>query len=379
MKQRSNLLRRLWSSLCRVWAGLAVALGLATMGATAQEADLNQSHPKVRAILAAQAELTPQLMQNLPDVLGTAVGLDEVDQPALVVFVDLDSHGVADTVRRLPPAWRGVGVRVHLTDRFRAFKGKPGPGVSHTAKQTPPILLGTSGGWGYDVANGYCCGGTLGALVQVNGLRFILGNYHVFEADIVPGGNGLVAQNGDPVLQPGLLDTRCNAAATQVVGTLVKLNALPESNVDCSVALVAEGMVREDGAILEIGTISSQTTSASLNQPVKKSGRTTGLTRSKISGLNATVRVVYENECAGGTAFTKTFTGQIVVANRGAKFLAAGDSGSVLVEDVASNPRAVGLLYAGSSTSAIANPIDEVLLFIGQKLGGTATLVGAGN
>ncbi len=84
----------------------------------------------------------------------------------------------------------------------------------------------------------------------------------------------------------------------------------------------------------------------------------------------------HDNECAGGTAFTKVFTGQIVVANRGSKFLNSGDSGSLMVEDVATNSRAVGLLYAGSSTSAIANPIGEVLQFLGSKLGGTATMVG---
>ena len=115
---------------------------------------------------------------------------------------------------------------------------------------------------------------------------------------------------------------------------------------------------------------------ASLNQGVKKSGRTTGLSTSGISGLNATISVSYENECAGGTAFTKTFTGQIVVSNRGKRFLNSGDSGSLMVENVTTSPRAVGLLYAGSSTSAIANPIGQVLAFVGPKLGGTATMVG---
>jgi hypothetical protein len=157
---------------------------------------------------------------------------------------------------------------------------------------------------------------------------------------------------------------------------LVKLSSLPNANVDCSVAQVTPGMVRSDGAILEIGTLSSQTVAASINKAVKKSGRTTALTRSKISGLNATVSVAYENECAGGTGFTKTFTGQIVIANRGSSFLNSGDSGSLMVEDVTTKPRAVGLLYAGSSTSAIANPINEVLAFLGGSLGGAATMVG---
>ena len=47
-----------------------------------------------------------------------------------------------------------------------------------------------------------------------------------------------------------------------------------------------------------------------------------------------------------------------------------------MVEDAATNPRAIGLLYAGSSVSAIANPIGEVLGFLGGKLNGTATMVG---
>ena len=75
-------------------------------------------------------------------------------------------------------------------------------------------------------------------------------------------------------------------------------------------------------------------------------------------------------------AFTKTFTGQIVIANRGSKFLNSGDSGSLMVENVTTNARAVGLFYAGSATSAIANPINEVLTFVGGKLGGTAAMVG---
>ena len=104
-------------------------------------------------------------------------------------------------------------------------------------------------------------------------------------------------------------------------------------------------MVRSDGAILEIGTISGSTVAASINQAVKKSGRTTGLTRSTVSGLNATISVAYDNECAGGAAFTKTFTGQIVITNRGSRFLNSGDSGSLMVEDIATNPRCGGSAF----------------------------------
>ena len=94
-----------------------------------------------------------------------------------------------------------------------------------------------------------------------------------------------------------------------------------------------------------------------------------------MDGLNATVGIGYSNECAGGGAFTKTFTGQIIITNNRCKFLDGGDSGSLMVEDVDTDPRAVGLLYAGSVTCnkravAVANPIDDVLSFYGASMVG---------
>lgn len=342
-----------------------------TVFAAAGETLLTLANPRVQEAIAVQRAVTADLM-SLDGVLGTAVGEDDAGQIALLVFVNVESPNAGEVVQALQRDINGVPVSARLTERFRAVAGKPTSGVSHTAKQTPPIQLGTSGGWGYDLANGYCCGGTLGSLVSINGEQHILSNYHVLESDIVPGGNGIVAQTGDPVIQPGLIDVSCNLANAQSVATLVVRNSLPNSNVDAAIAKVVDGMVAPSGAILEIGTISAQTQPAILNQAVKKSGRTTGLTRSTISGLNATVSVTYDNECAGDAAFTKTFTGQIVVNNRikGKSFISGGDSGSLMVEDVTTNPKAVGLLFAGSSTYAIANPIDEVLTFLG------ATMVG---
>lgn len=367
------------SRVLRRTAALVASLVSAGFAFAASPVALDHQHPGVRAVIALQDEVTPGLMAT-PAILGTAVGADDADEPLLVVYVDRDHAGVAAAIRSVPIRARGIAIRIELTEKFRAFAGKPGGGgnttVDHKGKQAPPVKMGTSGGWSYDLANGYCCGGTLGALIQVNGYKYILSNYHVFEADIVTGGNGIVAVTGNPIIQPGLIDVGCNAANAQSVGTLVKLSALPGFNVDCSVALANEAVVDTTGAILEIGTISSSTVAASINQGVKKSGRTTGFTTSKVSGLNATISVTYDDECAGGTAFTKTFTGQIVVANKASKFLAGGDSGSLLVENVTTKPRAVGLLYAGSSTSAIANPIGQVLSFIGTQLGGTATMVG---
>jgi len=326
-----------------------------------QELLMSAANPVFQKAMAIQDKNTAKLMAD-PDVIGTATTIGDDGKPAIMVLVLTEKAKLG-----VPTKLDDVNTVVVLTDRVVAMKTAA---VSHTAKQTPPIQLGTSGGWRYDLANGYCCGGTLGSLINVGSQKRILSNYHVFEADIVSGGNGRVATTGDYIIQPGLIDVSCNAANAQNVATLVKTSSLPGSNVDCSSATIITGMVNTTGAILEVGTLSATTIAASVGQLVKKSGRTTGLTRSKVSGLNATISVTYENECAGGTAFTKTFTGQILVTNTRSKFLAGGDSGSLMVQDVTTNPKAVGLLFAGSTSIAVANPINSVLSFLG------ATMVG---
>jgi len=364
------------TTIC-ILVAVALALTLGVLGCsntaetpvapnTSADGTWNQDHPQLQKVMAIQNRHTDELMADNA-VIGTATTLTDDGKPAIMLLVTTDA-----AFKAAPSSIEGIPVQIVLTDPIVAMKGKPGGGgggADHTGIQTPPIQLGTSGGWRYDLANGYCCGGTLGSLIQVGGQKRILSNYHVFEADIVNGGNGRTASNGDPIIQPGLIDVGCNANNAQDVATLVVSRSLPNRNVDCSSANIISGMVDPSGAILEIGTISAQTTAAFIDQAVKKSGRTSGLTRSKVSGLNATISVQYENECAGGVAFTKTFTGQIVIA-RGSKFLKGGDSGSLMVEDVTNNPRAVGLLFAGSTQVAIANPIDEVLNFL------NATMVG---
>jgi hypothetical protein len=330
------------------------------MKAGPQDDVLDAANPRVQAVMAVQDRHTLELMSD-ENVVGTATGLARDGRLAILVYTAEPTENSA-----IPAEIEGVPVVTEVTGVFKAMDS----GAQHRVKQTPPIQLGTSGGWRYDLANGYCCGGTLGSLVLKGGNRYVLSNYHVLEADIVNGGNGRVAQAGDPVIQPGLIDVSCNANNAQNVANLSGIKSLPGSNVDAAIAQMISGMVRTDGAILDIGTISATTIGASIGQAVKKSGRTTGLTRSSVTGLNATVSVQYSNECAGGVAFTKTFTGQIVIKNRGSRFLNSGDSGSLMVQDVTTNPKAVGLLFAGSSTSAIANPIDQVLSFLG------ATMVG---
>jgi len=331
-------------------------------------AKLSTDDPAVQSVMAVQNKHTAKLMAD-KNVVGTATGLTEDGRLAVLVFLK-EGTGSQKDVRitsSIPTDIDGVPVITEVTGVFRALKS--GGGVSHTAKQTPPIQLGTSGGWRYDLANGYCCGGTIGSLIKKGTTQYVLSNYHVFWGDIVAGGNGRVATAGDPVIQPGLIDVGCNAANAQNVANLSGSGSLPGNDkVDAGYAQVIPGMVRTDGAILEVGTISATTVTATIGQKVKKSGRTSGLTRTTVYAINGTVTIQYETECAGAAAFTQTFNNQVIL--NGGRFIQSGDSGSLMVEDLTTNPKAVGLCFAGSSKYGIANRINDVLAWAG------ATMVG---
>jgi hypothetical protein len=68
-----------------------------------------------------------------------------------------------------------------------------------------------------------------------------------------------------------------------------------------------------------------------------------------------------------GTAGVATFQNQIIIQSLNANpFSAGGDSGSLIVTDVTQQP--TGLLFAGSTTHTIANPIQAVLAALGVTI-----------
>jgi hypothetical protein len=329
-----------------------------------QELLMSATHPMFQAAIATQNKYTKKLMED-SEVVGTGTGLAPDGKPAVLVLLKSDAR-----INSLPKNLDGVAVVPWVTGEIKALKTvKPTP---HTARMPRPIELGVSGGNAKDLANGYCCSGTLGALVTKNGIQYILSNSHVLAGDTDNNANDPdVATIGDPIDQPGVIDVSCQDIANDYVANLSTLSTLinPAANVDCAIAQVIPGMVRTDGSIYEIGVISSTILEPSLNLAVKKSGRTTGLTRSYINAINLTVTVGYESEC-NGDSYTKTFTGQIGVYQKRSAFLNSGDSGSLMVEDVATYPRPVGLLFAGSTSSAIANPISAVCSWLGVTMVG---------
>jgi len=140
--------------------------------------------------------------------------------------------------------------------------------------------------------------------------------------------------------------------------------------VDAAIAEVQSGRVDPLGSILDIGQVSDQIVSPTLNMPVKKSGRTTGLTRAKIVAVNVSLLVSYNVTCGIGSQTAK-FTNQIGI--KGSRFSVGGDSGSLIVEDCSQYPRAVGLLFAGGGAYTYANPINDVVSSLGVGMVGDNT------
>jgi hypothetical protein len=242
-------------------------------------------------------------------------------------------------------------------------------GPAHRIDQNFPISLGTSGGNINDRTKAFCYGGTLGALVQdANGAQYILSNNHVLARTNA-------AKLGEDIIQPGLIDQSpvCAQDSSDAVADLSRFvpiqfkgkGTTQPNTVDAAIAAVRSGAVDPKGSILDIGMISDTTLQPGIGLAVKKSGRTTGLTTGSISAMDVTVDVSY------GSGKTARFVNQILVTP--GTFIDSGDSGSLMVEDLDPTPHAVGLLFAGSSTVAIANPIDDVLSAFGVTMVGAST------
>jgi hypothetical protein len=255
--------------------------------------------------------------------------------------------------------------------------------------QSGAIELGTSGSNVKDSNTGggsiSCCGGTLGSLVTRAGTQYILGNTHVLaRSDAAAVGEGIV--------QPGLIDANCDSSQTTTVANLTEFanletesHAAAATNVDAAIAQVVSGHVDTTGNILYLGATADTNgvplagaphagsgVPATLNMNVAKSGRSTGLTCSAVLATNVNVSVEYTRNCDGtGTAFTVHYVNQVDVA--GGDFSAEGDSGSLIVSQATADP--VALLYAGSDSDTVGNPVGPVLSFFASG-GNNVTFVG---
>jgi len=258
--------------------------------------------------------------------------------------------------------------------------------------QTLPISLGASGSDANDSQTDStkgtvtCCGGTLGSLVARGGTQYILGNNHV----LAMRDTGSV---GDAIIEPGLIDANCDKTQATTVANLSQFVNLESedknassSNVDAAIAQVVTGDVDPTGTILYLGATTDANgvplpgapnagtgVLATVNMAVAKSGRSTGLTCSTVLSVATNTSVEYNTKCdGGGTAFTVDYDDQVDID--GGSFSAEGDSGSLVVTQSTTDP--VGLLYGGSDTDTVANPVSAVLGAFASG-GNNVTFVGA--
>jgi hypothetical protein len=278
----------------------------------------------------------------------------------------------------LPQSVAGVPVRIEMTGRFisladpptevegaaGALLTEPASGRASSGDVDPkvgfprPVPIGVSTGHPDVTA------GTIGARVTDGADVFALSNNHVFAAN----NRG---RAGDNLLQPGVVDGGRNP--DDAVGTLHDFEPLqfcagmacPFNKIDAALALTTPEDVGTETPEGGYGEPRSDPFEATLGMRVQKYGRTTGQTEGRVTGINATIDVDYRT----GTA---RFAGQIVITGSDQTFSAGGDSGSLIVSKglLFADRRPVGLLFAGSTATTIANPIELVLDRFGVRVDG---------
>jgi len=195
--------------------------------------------------------------------------------------------------------------------------------------------------------------GTVGCLVKKNGDPvFILSNNHVL-ANVNQG------QVGDAILQAGPADGGKDPAnRIAQLTTCIQIDFTKPNFVDCAIAEAQPKLVAALNKVL--GKLTLPVIPAELNMLVSKCGRTTQLTRGRITDVNATMRVGY------GTSGTAIFQKQIIIQSLDSnQFSQGGDSGSIIVNE---SNQPVALLFAGSPSHTIANPIETVLAKLGVNI-----------
>ena len=302
-----------------------------------------------------------------PNVITCGVGFKETEgviteEPAVVVGVKRKVPQAQLSAQDMVPKVLSQDVKSDVVEvgEIRAFQGptdrwRPAPG-------------------GVSIGHHAITAGTLGCLVTKNNQIFILSNNHVLA-------NSNNAEIGDAVLQPGRHDGGTMAdqigtlaefvtidfgdlpvdcgiatgveellnAVAKALGSRHRISAFQESPgtnlVDCALALpTSPDLVNKE--ILKIG-VPKGAREATLGTAVQKSGRTTGHTTGQIIQIDVTVQVAYGTQIA-------TFTDQLMAG----AMSAGGDSGSAVLDD---EGYVIGLLFAGSETTTIINPIQAVL------------------
>lgn len=328
----------------------AILSFVSSLGVAPQASARADSARALARAIDVQEAYTETLMAR-PGVVGTAVGYDRQGRLAVKVFVvaEANAAGVPQRLNGMPVVVEVSGEIVARRDLREAPSAvETEVEVDPTARFPRPVPIGVSTG------HPMISAGTIGSRVKDSaGKVYALSNNHVYA-------NENQASLGDAVLQPGIFDG--GARPRDTIGTLRRFVRLafcdpapfcPGNTMDAAIALSSPSLLGRATPADGYGTPRSTIASPSLGLRVMKYGRTTAHTYGRISAINATVDVLYTKERA-------RFVKQMLI--RPGSFSTGGDSGSLIVVAGGADARqAVGLLFAGSASLTVANPIGPVL------------------
>lgn len=275
---------------------------------------------------------------DFDNVIGIASGEKIVNgvytkKSCITVFVEkkipLDALD-ASTV--IPPIYKGIATDVVETGKITS--------LSLTDRKRPAFggySIGVSGSTAGTIACAACS-------ENKDSLNYyLLSNNHVLADENR-------ASIGSVILQPGPYDG--SSTGVDIIGYLedyeplcfITPNRKPVNYVDCAIARCDPKNISSE--IEFIGTIKG-IDKATPGMIVKKTGRTSGLTSGKVLYTNASITVGYDNG-------ESLFVNQIITS----AMSQPGDSGSLLLDE---QNNAIGLLFSGSDSISVFNPIDKVL------------------
>ena len=275
--------------------------------------------------------------------LGIAKGKDDSDVRLAVRLQrhSLEQHALIEEIRKRS--------RSEVDIRFVGRIAKHAMPWYRTRQR--PLLPGCSIGH-YKIS-----AGTIGAIAQERktGRDVILSNNHVLA-------NENLAKVGDAILQAGIADRGVRSRDTVAkLSKWIELTGKRANSVDAAIAQLAKSIDFDPLSYKGIGKLAGTRTAPLLpGTKVRKIGRTTGVTRGRVSAIEVdTVVIEYDM----GELW---FDNQIEIESIGrSAFSAAGDSGALILDE---DNLGCALLFAGSDQGGshkrgltYAHPIATVL------------------
>lgn len=277
---------------------------------------------------------------------------------------------------RVPPEIDGLPTDVQEVGEIKAL-GVLDPEYTPHASSIDRTARHRPSPCGVSIGHHAITAGTQGAIVadEQDHRRLILSNNHVLA-------NSNDAALGDSIVQPGPHDGGDLDDAIATLERFVELKFLDMA--DCQIAKAIANRLnglaqflgskhyfrvhnsqiefnQVDAACalpldeswinayqLELGEVQGVNLSPAVGDQITKSGRTTAVTVGNIQAVHVTIQVSY------GGSLVAVFEEQIMAG----AMSAGGDSGSLVLDQ---NMNAIGLLFAGSDTTTIINPIGAVM------------------